>query len=373
MSQTQACGCSKLASVPPADGCGCGDPSPAIRDSGGRRSRVGWLLAATTVGVLLYLILQPFSEWTTARLFHLSLESRLGSAIAFFLYDAPKVLLLLAGVTFLVGFLQSFLSPEKTREILARRGGIWGNALASLFGIITPFCSCSAVPLFIGFVRVGVPLGVTFSYLVAAPMINEVALVLLFAMFGWKIAVIYTGTGLGVAFLSGLVLGKLRMERHLEPWVLETASQAQATAGVRSFTLQDRIDEGVISARNVVSKVWPYVLLGIGVGGFIHGYVPEGFLASLMGKGSWWTVPLAVIIGVPIYASTAVILPIVQTLLAKGAALGTVLAFMMAVTALSLPETIILRKVLKVRLIAVFLGVVTLGILIVGYLFNLIL
>ncbi len=229
------------------------------------------------------------------------------------------------------------------------------------------------MPLFIGFVRVGVPLGVTFSYLVAAPMINEVALVLLFAMFGWKIAVIYTGTGLGVAFLSGLVLGKLRMERHLEPWVLETASQAQATAGVRSFTLQDRIDEGVISARNVVSKVWPYVLLGIGVGGFIHGYVPEGFLASLMGKGSWWTVPLAVIIGVPIYASTAVILPIVQTLLAKGAALGTVLAFMMAVTALSLPETIILRKVLKVRLIAVFLGVVTLGILIVGYLFNLIL
>jgi hypothetical protein len=275
-------------------------------------------------------------------------------------------------VTFLVGFLQSWISPGKTRALLARRGGAWGNALASLFGIVTPFCSCSAVPLFIGFVRAGVPLGVTFSYLVAAPMINEVALVLLLALFGWKIALIYAGTGLGVAFLSGLVLGKLGMERHLEPWVLAAADPAQPAAEGR-LPFRDRIEEGLRSARGVVGKVWPYALLGIGVGGFIHGYVPEQFLATLMGRGSWWTVPLAVLVGVPIYASTAVILPIVQSLLAKGAALGTVLAFMMAVTALSLPETIILRKVLKPRLIAVFLGVVTLGILVVGYAFNLVL
>jgi uncharacterized membrane protein YraQ (UPF0718 family) len=308
----------------------------------------------------------------TVRLFGLDLASRLGSALAFFVYDAPKVLLLLAGVTFVVGFLQSFLSPEKTREVLARRGGAWGNLLASLFGIATPFCSCSAVPLFIGFVRVGVPLGVTFSYLVAAPMINEVALVLLFAMFGWKIALIYAGTGVSVAFLSGLVLGKLGMERHLEPWVLESAAEVQATQA-RRLKIAERLEAGLHSARDIVRKVWPYVLIGIGVGAFIHGYVPEKLLVTFMGKESWWSVPLAVLIGVPIYASTAVILPIVQTLLAKGAALGTVLAFMMAVTALSLPESIILRKILKMRLIAVFLGVVTVGILAVGYLFNLIL
>ena len=216
------------------------------------------------------------------------------------------------------------------------------------------------------------PLGVTFSYLVAAPMVNEVALVLLFALFGWKIALLYAGTGIGVAFLSGLVLGRLRLERHLEPWVTDGPAQAQVAAQMRKGIL-DRLAEGRALARSVVGKVWPYVLLGIAVGGFIHGYVPDGVLAALMGKGSWWTVPFAVAVGVPIYASTAVILPIVQSLLAKGAALGTVLAFMMAVTALSLPETIILRKVLKPRLIAVFLGVVSAGILAVGYLFNLIL
>ena len=371
MSETTTCGC-RPPSPPPVSRCGCGG-SPALAGAGsGSWTRGGRLLLAAGLGLLLYAVLQPLSEWLTTRILLLDLASRLGSAVAFFIYDAPKVLLLLAGVTFLVGFLQSFLSPEKIRERLAHRGGAWGNLLASLFGIITPFCSCSAVPLFIGFVRVGVPLGVTFSYLVAAPMINEVALVLLLALFGWKIAVIYAGTGISVAFLSGFILGKLRMERHLEPWVLEGQAQVQA-AVERKRDLQDRLEEGRSLARSVVGKVWPYVLLGIGVGGCIHGYVPDGVLAALMGKGSWWTVPLAVLVGVPIYASTAVILPIVQSLLAKGAALGTVLAFMMAVTALSLPETIILRKVLKVRLIVVFLGVVSTGILAVGYLFNLIL
>jgi uncharacterized protein len=372
MSETSTCGCGTQPLPPALPSCGCSSEPPVAKRRTGLRHLGVRILLMGALGGVIYALLQPFAEWATTRVLHLDLASRLGGAVAFFLFDAPKVLLLLAGVTFLVGFLQSFLSPEKTREVLARRGGIWGNLLASLFGIITPFCSCSAVPLFIGFVRVGVPLGVTFSYLVSAPMINEVALVLLLAMFGWKIAAIYAGTGLAVAFVSGLVLGKLRMERHLEPWVLEAALQPTATTE-RKRSFQDRLEEGLESARSVVAKVWPYALLGIGVGAFIHGYVPEQFLASLMGKGSWWTVPLAVVIGVPIYASTAVVLPVVQSLLAKGAALGTVLAFMMAVTALSLPETIILRKVLKPRLIATFLGVVTVGILAVGYLFNLLL
>ncbi|HWQ07791.1 MAG TPA: permease [Holophaga sp.] len=372
MSGTRTSCCGGDPAAPSSPGCGCAGGVIRVADRPGFWAKGGWLIPSAALGLLVYTSLEAFSAWVTTRILHLDPASRLGSAAAFFVYDAPKVLLLLAAVTFLVGFLQSWVSPARTRGLLARRGGAWGNLLASLFGIVTPFCSCSAVPLFIGFVRAGVPLGVTFSYLVAAPMINEVALVLLLALFGWRIAFLYTAMGLGVAFLSGLVLGRMGMERHLEPWVLEEAIQLQA-APERRLLLRDRIGEGLRSARDVVGKVWPYALLGIGVGGFIHGYVPEGLLATLMGKGSWWTVPCAVLVGVPVYASTAVILPIVQSLLAKGAALGTVLAFMMAVTALSLPETIILRKVLKVRLIAVFLGVVALGILVVGYAFNLLL
>jgi hypothetical protein len=302
----------------------------------------------------------------------LDLRSSLGGAVAFYIYDVPNVLMLLAAVTFLVGFLQSYLDPVKTRQILARRGGAWGNLLASLFGIVTPFCSCSAVPLFIGLVRVGVPLGITFSYLVAAPMVNEVALLMLLAMFGWKIALFYATTGVLVAFLSGWVLGKLRMESHLERWVWEAPGPAQGPQG-KSLDLADRLDLSLKSTKDVVGKVWPYVLAGIGVGAIIHGYIPETLLSKFMGKSTWWAVPFAVVIGVPLYAGTAVILPIVQSLLAKGAALGTVLAFMMAVTALSFPETILLRRVMKARLIAVFLGIVTVGILAVGYLFNLLL
>jgi uncharacterized membrane protein YraQ (UPF0718 family) len=293
----------------------------------------------------------------------------LGGALAFILRDAPKVLLLLGAVTFLLAFLQSFLDPRRTRETLSRHRGMVGNFLASLFGILTPFCSCSAVPLFIGLMRVGAPLGVAFSYLVAAPMINEVALVLLLAMFGWKIALLYAGTGVFLATFSGWVLGRMGMDASIEPWV--TAERAEP--GVRRVAdpaLEARLDLALAGARETVGKVWPYAVLGIGVGAFLHGYIPEGFLAGFMGKQAWWTVPLAVLIGVLLYASTAVVLPIVQTLLAKGAALGTVLAFMMAVTALSLPETILLRRVLKTRLVLVFLGVVALGILGLGFIFN---
>lgn len=352
-----ACGCS----------CGC-----APRSDPGFLKRGGWLAIALPLWFLVYWFLKPFADLVTSQVFGLDLASHLGSAVAFFLYDAPKVLMLLALVVLGVTFIQTFVSPEQTRDILAKRAGAWSNLLASLLGIITPFCSCSAVPLFIGFVRVGVPLGATFSFLVSAPMVNEVALFMLLGLFGWKIAGLYAVTGLVIAFLSGWILGKLRMERYLESWVMEIPYQAQVVEEVR-MTFTDRLDAAVQGVKEIVGKVWPYILVGIAVGAFIHGYVPQELMARFMGKGAWWSVPLAVLIGVPLYSNAAGVMPIVQALLGKGAALGTVLAFMMAVIGLSLPETIILRKVLKPRLIGVFIGIVAGGILVVGYLFNLIL
>ncbi len=345
---------------------------PVATAAPGFLARGGWLIPALPLWLLIYHWLEPMANALTTRVFHLRLDSRLGSAVAFFAYDAPKVLLLLSLVVLGVTFVQTFISPERTRDILARRAGAWGNLLGSLLGIVTPFCSCSAVPLFIGFVRVGVPLGVTFSYLVSAPMVNEVALFLLLGLFGWKIAFIYAGTGVAVAFLSGWAIGKLRMERHLEGWVMEIPYAAQAAEEAR-MGFPARLGIAVQGVRDIVGKVWPYLLAGIAVGAFIHGYAPEALMARIMGKGAWWSVPLAVAIGVPLYSNAAGVIPIVQALLGKGAALGTVLAFMMAVTGLSLPETIILRKVLKPRLIAVFIAVVAAGILLVGYLFNAIL
>jgi uncharacterized membrane protein YraQ (UPF0718 family) len=236
-------------------------------------------------------------------------------------------------------------------------------------GIVTPFCSCSAVPLFIDFVQAGVPLGVTFSFLISAPMVNEVALTLLFAMFGWKIALLYLGLGLTVAIVAGWVIGRLKMEAYLEDWVRDMPRVA-AVAGETTLSLGERLDAGFASVREIVGRVWPYILGGIAIGAGIHGYVPQDFMASSMGKDNGWAVPLAVVIDVPMYTNAAGVIPIVQALLAKGAALGTVLAFMMSVIALSLPEMVILRKVLKIRLIATFVGVVAIGILIVGYVFN---
>jgi hypothetical protein len=267
-----------------------------------------------------------------------------------------------------VGIVRSFFTPERTRRILSGKSESAGNVLAALLGIVTPFCSCSAVPLFIGFVTTGVPLGVTFSFLVSSPMVNEVALVLLFGLFGWKVAAIYLGTGLAIAILSGWVIGRLRMEKYVEDWVFQTHVGDAGPEAELDWTARIRL--GLDAVKDIVGRVWPYVLLGIGVGAGIHGYVPENFMAAIMGKGAWWSVPLAVLIGVPMYSNAAGIIPIVQALLGKGAALGTVLAFMMAVIALSLPEAIILRKVLKPRLLAVFFGVVALGIMAVGYLFN---
>jgi uncharacterized membrane protein YraQ (UPF0718 family) len=355
--------------------CGCagksGDSGPC-RPSFLRRG--GWLLLALPLWALFYAACRPLAHGIAFHLFRLPEKSHLGEAVAFFFYDVPKVLLLLTLVVFIVTFLQSFVSPGKVRDALAKRRAGLGNALASLFGIITPFCSCSAVPLFIGFLRAGVPLGVTFSFLVAAPMINEVALGLLFAMFGWKVALLYAGTGVAIAFASGLILGRLNMERHLEPWV-QDALKAPALGECEEErpTLSARIDQALQGVKDIVGKVWPYILVGILVGAFIHGYVPESFMAGLLGKRTWYSVPLAVMVGVPLYSNAAGVMPIVEALLGKGAALGSTLAFMMAVIGLSLPETIILRKVMRPRLIATFVGVVALGILLVGYLFNAIL
>ncbi len=268
-----------------------------------------------------------------------------------------------------MGMVNSHFTPERTRALLAGRTEGVANAMAAGLGIVTPFCSCSAVPLFIGFVQAGVPLGVTFSFLISAPMVNEVALALLFGMFGWKIATLYLGLGLAVAMIAGWVIGRLKMEAYLEDWV-RNMPRVEASADDTVLTLGDRIAAGFTSVREIVGRVWPYILAGIAIGAAIHGWVPETFMASFMGKSAWWSVPLAVLIGMPMYSNAAGVIPVVQALLAKGAALGTVLAFMMSVIALSLPELVILRKVLKWRLIATFVAVVATGILIVGYLFN---
>ncbi len=336
--------------------------------------RGGWLLLALPLWVFLYSVNHAVAEWLAFRLLGLTPKSHLGEAVAFLFYDTPKVLLLLTLVVFIVTFIQTFVNPTRVRDALSKRRPGLGNALASLFGIVTPFCSCSAVPLFIGFLRAGVPLGVTFSFLVAAPMINEVALGMLFAMFGWKIAAIYAGTGLAIAFTSGLIIGQLKMERYLEGWV-QDALKGPTLGELEEATptLPARIDLAVQGVREIVGKVWPYILAGIAVGAFIHGYVPESFMASLLGKNHWYSVPLAVLIGVPLYSNAAGVMPIVEALLGKGAALGSTLAFMMAVIGLSLPETIILSKVMRPRLIATFVSVVSIGILLVGYLFNAIL
>lgn len=294
----------------------------------------------------------------------------MGSAVAFFLYDVPKILLLLALIVFLIGIVRSFFSPERTRKMLGgKREGV-GNVLAATLGIVTPFCSCSAVPLFLGFVESGIPLGVTFSFLVASPMINEVAVVMLFGLFGWRVAALYISMGLVIAILAGWFIGRLRMERWVEEWVYEVKV---GNAGLdESLSFEGRVGYAWDAVKDIVGKVWLYVVAGIAVGAVIHGYVPEDFMASFMGRDAWWSVPVAVVLGIPMYSSAAGIIPVVQALMEKGAALGTVLAFMMAVIGLSLPEMIILRKVLKLQLIAVFVSVVGMGIIITGYLFNLI-
>jgi uncharacterized membrane protein YraQ (UPF0718 family) len=319
---------------------------------------------------LVYGQLPAMSKLLTYDLLGIPENSHLGHAVEFFLYDTPKVMMLLVLVVFGVGIIRTFFTPERTRKaFLAGRSLLAGNVMAAMLGIVTPFCSCSAVPLFIGFVTAGVPLGVTFSFLIAAPLVNEIAVGLLYGLLGWRIAAIYMGTGLLIAIGAGWTIGRLRLERCIEDWVGQM-NVAPADVPEAALSWRDRIVAGWDAVKDILGKVWLYVILGIAVGAGIHGYVPEGVMASIMGKGSWWAVPSAVIIGVPMYSNAAGIIPVVEALLGKGAALGTVLAFMMSVIALSLPEIIILRKVLKPQLIAAFIGVVASGILVVGYLFN---
>lgn len=336
-----------------------------------RATNIRWL-AATAAGLaiwaLLYSQLVPFSE-SVVSLLPVERNSHLGEAIQFFVYDTPKVLLLLTLIVFAMGMVRSAFSPEKTRALLAGRAEGVGNVAAAGLGILTPFCSCSAVPLFIGFVSAGVPLGVTFSFLIAAPMVNEVALGLLFALLGWKVALTYLAFGLGVAIVGGFVIGRLKLESWLEPWVREIRAGTVQLPDER-MTLVDRIKSGIDAVKDIVGRVWMWIIAGIAAGAVIHGYVPAELMTRIMGADAWWSVPAAVILGIPMYTNAAGIIPVVEALLGKGAALGTTLAFMMSVIALSLPEMLILRKVLSLKLIAVFVGVVGTGILAVGYLFN---
>jgi uncharacterized protein len=355
--------------------CSAIPKNPGTSTDSAEKSRairyVLYMIPLLVLWVLVYQELANFSRLITYTLLRLHQGKHLSSTIEFFIFETPKVLMLLTLVVFGVGIVRSFFTPEKTRAILAGKRESVGNVLAAILGIVTPFCSCSAVPLFIGFVTTGVPLGVTFSFLISAPMVNEIALVLLYGLFGWKVAAIYLSTGLLIAMIAGWVIGRLHMERHLEDWVLKINAGANSMVE-EDLTWANRIQYGLDAVKDIVGKVWIYVVVGIAVGAGIHGFVPEGFMASIMGKGAWWSVPVAVLIGIPMYSNAAGIIPIVHALIEKGAALGTVLAFMMSVIALSLPEMVILRKVLKPTLIATFIGVVGTGILIVGYLFNLI-
>ena len=316
-------------------------------------------------------VLKTLASYITFDLLDLEHGSRLGAALEFFIYDTIKIFLLLSVIIFVISVIRSYFPPEKTRRILSHKKEFIGNILAALLGIVTPFCSCSAVPLFIGFVEAGVPLGVTFSFLISSPMVNEVAVVLLWGLFGWKIAAIYMGTGLLVALFGGLIIGRLKLEKWVEEYVYTFRSGQAQEVATQAF--RERLEYAKLNTADILKKVWLFIIIAIGIGGFIHGYVPQDFLAHYAGKGNPFAVPIAVAVGVPLYSNAAGVIPIVYALMEKGLSTGTVLAFMMAVTALSLPEMIILRKVLKIPLLAVFVCIMAATITAVGYLFNAIL
>jgi hypothetical protein len=331
-----------------------------------------WLpVALLPVWYIIYHNLQPVTNWLIDSFFGMPKGAHLTETLRFFVFEFPKVMMLLTLIIFFVGIIRTYFTPERTRKALEGKKTFTGNVMAATLGIVTPFCSCSAIPLFLGFVEAGVPLGVTFSFLISSPMINEVAVVLLYGMFGWKVALIYVGTGLVIAIVAGWVIGLLKLEKWVEPWVYETHLGNNGDAEEKK-AFGSRIKLGHDAVKDIVGKVWIYVALGIAIGAGAHGYVPEEFMAALMGKSAWYSVPLSVLIGIPLYSNAAGIVPIVSVLIEKGASLGTSLAFMMSVIGLSLPEMIILRKVLKLPLIITFVGVVGFGIMVVGYLFNMI-
>lgn len=332
--------------------------------------RWGGLLLAAVAWWALYLVNQPFWDWLIGTVFGLDLGSRLGSGVHFFFFDTVKIVLLLVGIIFLVTVARSFMSVERTRALLGGKREGLGNVMAAGLGVVTPFCSCSAVPAFIGFVASGIPLGVTMSFLIASPLVNEVAIALLLGLFGPGPTVMYVGAGLVIAIVAGFVIGRLKLERWVEPFVFETKLRGQVIDSTAGLTLDDRIQMGVEEVRSILRKIWPYLLVGIGLGAAIHGWAPEDFFATYAGADNPFAVLIAVVVGVPLYSNAAGILPLVDALYAKGLPMGTLLAFMMATVALSLPEMILLRRVLKPKLIAVFVAVTAGGIIAVGYLFN---
>jgi uncharacterized membrane protein YraQ (UPF0718 family) len=340
---------------------------------GTMRSPWPGLAAAAAAWLMALLALRPFWDWAVYEALDLPSGSRPAAALHFFLYDTLKILLLLAGIIFAVAVLRSFFSLERTRALLGGRREGWGNVAAASLGVVTPFCSCSAVPAFIGFVGAGVPLGVTLSFLIASPMVNEVAVILLYGLFGWKIAFLYVASGFALAVGAGLVLGRMRLERWVEPFVYEMKVGGVALDPSHSLTWEDRFAIGRAEVRAILVRIWPYLLAGIALGALIHGWVPESFFLRWAGPGQPFAVPVAVLLGIPLYSNAAGILPVIEALHAKGVAMGTLLAFMMAVVALSLPEMILLRRVLKPRLIALYTAIVGLGILLTGFLFNAIL
>lgn len=335
------------------------------------KQSIARVFLALALWLIAYNVIQPLADWLSYSALGLDRGSHLGESVAFFLYDVPKILLLLSGMVFLISIVRTFFSPERTRALLGgKREGV-GNVLAALLGIVTPFCSCSAVPLFIGFVESGIPLGVTFSFLIAAPTINEVAIILLFGLFGWKVAGLYIASGLTIAIIAGFIMGKLKMERYVEDFVWQIKGGGQAYEEKMTWT--DRVERAWTSVKEIVGKVWLYVVIGIAVGAGIHGYVPENALVSILGKQAWWSVPVAVLIGIPLYSNAAGIVPIVGALIEKGASVGTSLAFMMSVIGLSLPEAVILKRVLKTPLLIAFFAVIAVAIIVTGYLFNFVL
>ena len=312
-------------------------------------------------------MLKNFADLIVFNLMGLGPRSRMGEALDFFIYDTVKIFLLLTTIVYVVAIIRSYFSPERTRRILSHNREYIGNVLAALLGIVTPFCSCSAVPLFIGFVESGIPLGVTFSFLISSPMVNEIALIMLWGLFGWKIAAIYIGSGLLVAIVAGIIIGRFKMERHVQDYVWEIKV---GEAEIQEQTFREKLEYAREYTHGLLKKIWPYVVVGIGLGAFIHGYAPEDFLVRYAGRDNPFAVLIAVIIGVPLYSNAAGVIPIVHALMEKGLPIGTVLAFMMAVTALSFPEAVILKNVLKTKLLVTFFGIVAAAIVVVGYLFN---
>jgi uncharacterized membrane protein YraQ (UPF0718 family) len=333
------------------------------------KKRIVISLILLVLWYLLYTNLQLIADFIVYDLFSLNKESHFAESLNFFIFETPKVLLLLSLIIFLVGVIRSFFSPEKTRKALEGKSLFTGNVLGALLGVLTPFCSCSAIPLFLGFVEAGIPIGVTFSFLIAAPMVNEIAIVLLVGMLGWKVTIIYILTGLTIAIFSGWLIGKLKLQRYVQDWVYQVKSNQQSLEENKT-SWKERIDLGYSTVKEIVGKIWIYILVGIAVGAGAHGYIPENYMATLMGKDAWYSVPLSILIGVPLYSNAAGIIPIVSVLIEKGASLGTALAFMMSVIGLSLPEIIILKKVLKIPMLVIFVSIVAGGILIVGYMFN---